>query len=201
MIWREHYELKDRHAMLSPSSPAWINYDLVKMATALSKWNAAERGTKLHALAKECIDLGVNVVSESDDRLQKTMGLYVNDCIQYKMKTEQTLYYSPILFGTADAIRFENQTNTLYIFDLKTGTTTASFRQLEIYACLFCLEYGFNPLDLSYELRIYQNSEIRYEFPTPEHIDNILQKILNASEMVYKLRGGGDEFGNIPPVV
>lgn len=74
------------------------------------------------------------------------------------MTPEQVLYYSENCFGTADAISFRN--NFLRIHDLKTGVVPAHMEQLEIYAALFCLEYRVKPMDISMELRIYQNDDV-----------------------------------------
>lgn len=187
MNWNVHYGYEGKHAMLSPSTPAWLNYDEAHMAVATSKWAAAERGTKLHALAKQCIDLHIYVERDSTDVLQKTFGLYVHDCIDNRMRTEQVLVYSPRVFGTADAISFNENTLGIKVFDLKTGSTPASFRQLEIYAALFGLEYGVRPI--SYDLRIYQNGDIRYEQPTVDHMDGITNKIISADKMLVSIGG------------
>jgi hypothetical protein len=34
------------------------------------------------------------------------LGMYINDCINEGMETEQVLFYSENCFGTADAIKF-----------------------------------------------------------------------------------------------
>ncbi len=65
------------------------------------------------------------------------------------MVTEQTLYFSENCFGTADTISFRR--NKLRIHDLKTGITATSEKQLEVYAALFCLEYGASPFDIEIE--------------------------------------------------
>ena len=64
------------------------------------------------------------------------------------------------------------------VHDLKTGATPASFKQLEIYAALFCLEYRVDPLKIQYELRIYQNDDVLVENPTGIEIEQIMQKII-----------------------
>ena len=51
------------------------------------------------------------------------------------------------------------------IFDFKTGYIKASFKQLDIYAALFCLEYRISPEDITIEQRIYQSNEITYYSP------------------------------------
>lgn len=79
------------------------------------------------------------------------------------MTPEQPLYFSDNCFGTADAISFRK--NELRIHDLKTGSTPANLKQLEIYAALFCLEYNKDPTSIKIVLRIYQNNEIFEEEP------------------------------------
>ncbi len=88
------------------------------------------------------------------------------------MVTEQTLYFSENCFGTADTISFRR--NKLRIHDLKTGITATSEKQLEVYAALFCLEYGASPFDIEIELRIYQRDEIRIFDSVPELISSII---------------------------
>ena len=89
---------------------------------------------------------------------KKTLYAYVNDAIGYRMDTEVVLFYSDRFFGTADAISFNN--GYLRIHDLKTGVVPAHIEQLEIYAAFFCLEHGFDPHELKFELRIYQSNDI-----------------------------------------
>ena len=101
-------------------------------------------GTRLHAWAKETIDLGIK-----QPRSKKTIYAYVNDAIGFRMSTEVVLYYSDRFFGTADAISFRN--GFLRIHDLKTGKTAVHMEQLEIYAALFCLEYRVKPGDIEIE--------------------------------------------------
>ena len=41
--------------------------------------------------------------------------------------------------------------------------------QLEVYAALFCLEYGYKPNDIGIELRLYQSDEVIVEEPRPRY--------------------------------
>ena len=138
MNFNKHFSLEGQHAFLGASKYHWINYDEDKLVESYSKFKATQRGTELHDFAARCIKLGQRL-PKSD----KTLNLYVNDAITYKMTPEQVLYFSENCFGTADAIGFRN--NLLRIHDLKTGVTPAHMEQLEIYAALFCLEYGKRP--------------------------------------------------------
>jgi hypothetical protein len=116
---------------------------------------------------------------------RKTLHLYVNDAIGYRMVTEQKLVYSNICFGTADAISFRK--NILRIHDLKTGATPTSMHQLEIYAALFCLEYDFDPKDIKIELRIYQLDEVLVHEPSLETIYYKMNKIISSDKQLEKL--------------
>ena len=170
MIFNKHSELEGLHAFLSPSSPQWLNYDLEKLETVYQNRMNVERGTRLHALAKELIDLGQKL-----PKSKKTLNMYVNDSIGFKQTTEQILYFSPKCFGTADSISFRN--NILRIFDLKTGYIPAHIEQLLVYAALFCLEYKYNPEKIGMDLRIYQNDEIVFHEPDAKDILEIMEKI------------------------
>ena len=75
---------------------------------------------------------------------------------------------------------------------MKTGSTPASFKQLEIYAALFCLEYRVDPLKIQYELRIYQNDEVLIETPSGAEIEDIMRKIIIFDEQIDKLKGESD---------
>ena len=161
MNFNKHYEFDENdHAFLSPSRHHWINYDTDKLVQAFTNWQAAKVGTRIHAWAKETILLGIKQAKSN-----KTVNMFINDAIGYRMTPEQILVYSSLCFGTADAICFDERHNILRIHDLKTGVTKAHMEQLELYAALFCLEYEKNPNDIEIELRIYQNDEIEVHIP------------------------------------
>jgi len=142
---------------------------------------AAVKGTELHAFAHEAIRLGVKLPNS-----KKTLHLYVNDAIGYRMNIEQILYYSPNAFGTADTISYRK--GKLRIHDLKTGFTPCSEHQLEVYAALFCLEYEMKPMSIEIELRIYQNDEVRIYEADPDVITHIMDKIVSFDKQITKLR-------------
>src|SRR5574344_1877857 len=52
----------------------------------------------------------------------------------------------------------------------KLSKTQTSIKQLEIYAALFCLEYGFHPNEINIELRLYQYDEVLVHHPEPEEL-------------------------------
>ncbi len=181
MNFNKHYSLEGKHAFMGASKYHWINYDEEKMAESYTKFQATLKGTVLHDFACQCIQLGQKL-----PKSQKTLNMYVNDAIGFKMKPEQVLYYSDNCFGTADAIVFRN--NLLRIHDLKTGVTKAHMEQLEIYAALFCLEYKKRPSDIDMELRIYQNNEIIVYNPTAEDIVPIMDKIITFDKLLDKIK-------------
>ena len=180
MIFTKHSNLEGLHAPFGASQSAWLRYDDEKILSVYSNMKAKEMGTRLHAWAKETIDLGIK-----QPRSKKTIYAYVNDAIGYKMDTEVILFYSPRFFGTADAICFRN--GTLRIHDLKTGATKVHMEQLMIYAALFCLEYKIKPTDIEIELRIYQSDEVLYHNPPAEDIKSIMDRIIYLDKMLERL--------------
>lgn len=181
MIFNTHSNLAGQHAFLSASKYHWVNYDEEKLEHAYIAALAAKRGTELHAFAHEAIRLGIRL-----PKSPKTLHLYVNDAIGYRMSCEIILYYSDNAYGTCDTIAFRN--NTLRIHDLKTGLITTSEKQLEVYAALFCLEYGFKPHAIKMELRIYQKNEARVFFPDPDLIVHIMDRIITFDKRINQIR-------------
>lgn len=181
MNFNKHYALDGKHAFLSASNYHWINYTEDKLIERYTTHQAAMKGTILHDFAKSCIDLGQKL-----PKSQKTLNMYVNDAIGFKMQPEQVLCYSDNCFGTADAISFRN--NLLRIHDLKTGTSKVKMEQLEVYAALFCLEYNMKPGNIEIELRIYQNNDIIVYNPTAEDILPIMDKIMSFDRLIDKMK-------------
>ena len=180
MNFNDHSSLQGMHALLSPSKYHWIRYDDEKITQYFINHMAIERGVRLHAYAEESINLGQKL-----PRSKKTLNMYVNDSIGYKMNSEQILYYSPYCFGTADSISFEK--NLLRLHDLKTGATPAHIEQLEIYAALFCLEYNKKPKNIEMDLRIYQNDDVIYHEPDPTDVSNIMERIISGDKIINSL--------------
>ena len=182
MNFHKHFEVKEgSHAFLGASKYHWLNYDDEKIALSYKKFLATQKGTELHAFAAECIKLGQKL-----SKSKKTLNMYVNDAIGYKMTPEQILYYSENCFGTADSISFRN--NFLRIHDLKTGEIPAHMEQLLIYAALFCLEYKVKPSEIETELRIYQSDEIVYFNPTSEDITPVMNRIITGDKIIAKIK-------------
>lgn len=181
MIFNKHSNLEGQHAFLGASKYHWINYSEDKVANVYSNFLAAQKGTELHDFAAQCIKLGQKL-----PKSKKTLNMYVNDAIGYKMTPEQILYYSENCFGTADSISFRN--GLLRIHDLKTGVIPAHMEQLMIYAALFCLEYKINPTDIDMELRIYQTDEVLFCNPTGAEILPITDKIISFDKIITNIK-------------
>lgn len=187
MNFNKHYDLEGRHAFLGASKYHWLNYSEEKVAESYLNQMAKEKGTELHEFAAQCIRLGIKL-----PKSKKTLNMYVNDAIGFKMTPEQPLYYSDNCFGTTDTICFRKNKETgrdlLRIHDYKSGKIPAHMEQLEIYAALFCLEYKIKPTSIDYELRIYQNNEIIYSEPTGEDIIPIIDKIIAFDNIITNIR-------------
>ena len=181
MNFAKHSNLEGAHAFLGASKYHWINYDEEKLIFTYKKHLATLKGTELHEFAAMCISLGQKL-----PKSKKTLNMYVNDAIGFKMQPEQVLYYSDNCFGTADAISFRN--GLLRIHDLKTGATPARMEQLLVYAALFCLEYKVKPGEIEFELRIYQSDDIMICNPTVEDIAPIMDKIISFDKVINRIK-------------
>ena len=171
MIFNKHLELKDKHALLSPSKPYWLNYDQEQLRKFIISQNAAARGTRLHDLAAKLIEEGLKLRGST-----QTMTAYVNDAIGYGMSPEVALKYTDNCFGHADAIGFDH--GLLRIHDLKTGSGPVHMEQLEIYAALCFMEYervyGLKPQNTKVVLRIYQNDQVQEFSPDKDRVEEII---------------------------
>ena len=183
--FNDHSRLRGLHAFMGASKYHWLNYDQEKLISSFYKYKAAERGVELHDFAATCIRLRQKLPHS-----KKTLNMYVNDGIGFRMETEQVLFYSENCFGTCDAICFRD--GVLRIHDYKSGENPAHIEQLQIYAALFCLEYKIDPYDIQIELRIYQNNEVLYDNPEPVIIRAICDKIVEDDLIIKKLKGGED---------
>lgn len=187
MLFNKHSDLAGQHAFLSASKYHWTNYDDEKLDIVFRNAQAARRGDELHQFAHDAIRLGIKM-----PKTQKTLHRYINDAIGFRMSPEQTLYYSDNCFGHADAVGFHpprgEKPAMLRIHDLKTGIIPANVRQLEIYAALFCLEYGYDPQELEIELRIYQSDEVLVYTADPVLIKEIMEKIVRFDKRIDSIR-------------
>lgn len=182
MQFNRHDNLSGQHAFLSPSKYYWVDYDAAKLKDAYRKQKAVSEGVETHDFARRCIERGVKL-----PRKKATLNLYVNDAIRCGLTPEVTLYYSENCFGTADAIGYFEDRNVLMVFDLKTGESKASMKQLYIYAALCCLEYG-PVIRLNDEfqciLRIYQLDEIREERLSASDIVPYMEAIVESDAII-----------------
>ena len=181
MDFNKHYDLTGKHAFLGASKYHWINYDEEKLTESWTRAMAVQRGTQYHELAAMLIRMG-----EKLPRSKKTLNMYVNDAIGFRMTPEQPLYYSENCFGTADAISFRD--GLLRIHDLKTGMIPAHIEQLLVYSALFCLEYHVKPAEIGIELRIYQNDAVLIHEPEVDEIFPIIDKIVSFDKRIRQLR-------------
>lgn len=181
MNFNKHFDLEGKHAFLGASKYHWINYDNEKLAEVYSRYLSVQKGTVLHDFAARCIELGQKL-----PKSKKTLNMYVNDAIGYKMTPEQVLYYSQNCFGTADAISFRN--GMLRIHDLKTGVIPAHMEQLLVYTALFCLEYKVKPSEINVELRLYQNDEVLCHSPEVDEIAPIIDKIITFDKLIERIK-------------
>lgn len=182
MNFNKHSEFVGQHAFLSASNYHWINYSDEKLIDTYSRHLATLRGTIMHEFAAQCIRLGQKL-----PKSKKTLNLYVNDAIGFKMVPEQVLMYSENCFGTTDAICFRDR--LLRIHDYKSGESKASMNQLWIYAALFCLEYKVKPGDIDIECRLYQYDNYEVSKPTAEDIVPIMDKIIRFDKLINKIKG------------
>lgn len=191
MKWNKHWELEGKHAQLSPSGYHWLGYSPEKMRTVYINMMKKEKGTKLHQLASDLINERIQLRP-----LKKAFNMFVNDSIGFMMSSEVLLKYSEFCFGTADAIRYDEQTKTLKVFDLKTGSSKPSFNQLNIYAALFCLEYGYKPEKMSFETRLYQKNGYEISNPTGEEIRGVMNQIKLMDDTIRELLSetGGEVY-------
>ena len=202
VIWQDHKELAGKHAFLGGSNYHWLGDDDEKLIKRYRSMRAKELGTDLHDIAARLISYGFKL-SESEpspffdifglsDETRLTVIRYVNDAIDFEMRPEQCLMYSDCCFGTADAISFDDVTNTLRIHDLKTGVHPCDVRQLMIYAAIFVLEqqqyYGLSPYDISYVLRIYQNKTYKEWTPTADDVNTVCEDIKRKSKIILNIK-------------
>ena len=181
MNFNKHTKLEGQHVFLSASKYHWINYSEDKVIDSYLNALAAQKGTELHEFAATCIKLGQRL-----PKSKKTLNAYVNDAIGFRMSPEVVLYYSDNCFGTADSICFRD--NFLRIHDYKSGVTPAHLEQLEIYAALFCLEYGYEPERIGMELRLYQSDEVIPHVPDPKDIRAIMKTIITFDKLIENIK-------------
>lgn len=189
MIWNDHSRdvPEGAHAFLSPSKSSWIRYSDEQLRERWGSHNAAINGTELHELAAQLIRKKIKLKGT-----HQTFNMYVNDAIGFHLTPEVPLYFSPICFGTADAIGYNEKKRFLRIHDLKTGKTTPHMEQLFIYSALFCLEYEVDPFKMDgVETRLYWMDDILIDNPPAEEIKSIMDTIVDFNKQIISW---GDEI-------
>ena len=205
MNWNRHSNLEGAHAFLSASKYNWLNKTDDELVDSYRNSFSATIGTLLHAYAADCIRYREKLYKRDMhgvkiDLLRRgipencidigavfpNLMTYVNDAIEYRMDSEILLYYSDLCFGTADAIQVSS--DILRIHDLKTGVSPVKMEQLEIYAALFYLEYGYKPERMRTELRIYQLDDILVHEPEIERIREVMNAIVSKDRVLQKLK-------------
>lgn len=173
--FHKHPELEGKHAFLSPSNHSWQRYSKEHLLSVYENELNKERGTRIHAFVSESIKLGFKL-GESTTAIAQ----FVNDAIGFRMQSEVPLYYSHYVFGTADAIRFDEATMTLRIHDLKTGgRPVRTFEQLDAYAALFLLEYGYAPQQVTIIQRLYQAGTFTEQIADTESIAALMSTMMD----------------------
>lgn len=203
MKWNDHLNLKNTHALFSPSTGAWEKYTPERLEERYYTSYATDIGTAIHeeamyhilyrvaikAASKGELKLSLyrrpnipnDVVDALDfDPIFKNYMAYVNDAIGFRMDPEVILYANNLCYGTVDAISYKD--NFLRIHDLKTGLTKAHIEQLFKYAALFCYEYKIDPRKIGSEFRIYQN-DILVVNPTGDEIMRYVDQITEIAKL------------------
>ena len=182
MHFNQHFDLAGKHAFLSASGNSWLRYTPERLEQVYLNSLKKQEGTEIHAFASMAIKHRFKLA-----RLKKALNMFVNDAIGFKMESEQVLYYSDNCFGTADAISFKDR--ELRIHDLKTGDGFVDhFYQLDVYAALFCLEYGIpDPSKIRIVQRLYQNNGFTEQIADPDIIKGTMNKIVESDEILSRL--------------
>lgn len=210
MLWKDHSNDPHdggEHAFLAPSNSAWEGYDDKKTINVFVGKKAKDAGTAIHKFACRRILRRMPLKEHDTDSMVffmienyvpgyaianmdistvfGTVRSYVNDALRYGLYPEKEVYYGPFAYGTADAI---GDDDILRIHDLKTGVVPASFKQLEKYAALYCLDYEVRPEDIESELRIYQNNDILVERPESSVIRHYMDIYTSKSNLLYEFK-------------
>lgn len=193
-----HPELRDKHALFSPSQHNWIDYDEAKLLTFYDNRDAQVVGTQAHVYAAELIRMHYwflehNLPSPISLRRKDSVSLHVMHSINHWLQPEVPVKYSDICFGTSDALGFHLPTKTLRINDLKTGRLPGDMRQLEQYAAIFFAEYApilqykymIDINECKVELRIFQYDDITLVEPPIDYIiGEVLAKARHQHEVL-----------------
>lgn len=164
----------------------------IKLGQTVSSPRAAEKGVRTHIYEKyesapDYRDVLIFSLDYLPSPVFSTVKSFVNDAVGFQMASEERVEYSPLFWGTSDAIKFADE--KLMVFDLKTGIKPAKQDQLIVYSALYCLQHRLNPAKLTTEIRIYQNNEIFVEQPVPEVIKETMDLIVHKNKILTKFLG------------
>lgn len=173
----------------------------IQYRSLVSNLKEIEKGVKTHIHDKyirdqfsdKSRDYGAELIKHMDylpKETYPTVKSFINDSIGFGMKSEDRVEYSKYYFGTADAIRYDTQSKTLRVFDLKTGTRPAKISQLYTYAALYCLQHDLKPDGITFETRIYQSGDILTDNPPTELIYDLMRTIVHGDAIINKFIGG-----------
>jgi len=211
--YNDHRRLEGKHAYLGCSQSSWENRDDEQLVQMYYSKFASEVGTAVHAFAQNCIVNKIKLRKTDDHLIDyflkvewpsekykgskippgaydsrmliETVSLFVNDAIGFRMDSEVILAYNEdYAFGTSDAFSCDEASKTIRVHDLKTGVHPVKMNQLLLYAAQYCLEYGKNPKDYHFELRVYQGGEIIEYFPVADEIIEKMQNIVHATKVL-----------------
>ena len=133
----------------------------------------------------------INEMVQIPSEVFSTVKAYVNDSISFMMEPEKELIFTEDVAGTCDSFSFDKKDRTLKIFDLKTGRQRAKPEQVLIYAAIWCLKENYDPNDISYDFRIYQNDEVLFVNPEPDEIKAIMKQCNFVNDISEELQKGG----------
>ena len=209
--YNDHRRLEGKHAYLGCSQSAWQNRTDEQLVQVYYAKFGPEIGTAIHSFAQDCIKQKMKLRKTDDHMIDyylqciwplktgnyiprgaydskmliETVALFVNDAIGYRMDSEVILVYDEnYAFGTSDAFSCDERTKTIRVHDLKTGIHPAKMTQLLLYAAYYCLEYGKNPHDYKFELRIYQGADIIEYYPPADEVKAHMQSIVCATDVL-----------------
>lgn len=209
--YNDHRKLEGKHAYLGCSQSSWENRSDEQLVQMYYSKFAADIGTACHKFAQDCINQKMKLRKTDDHLIDyyiqvvwpmfsgtlipkgaydskmliETISLFVNDAIGFRMDSEVILAYDETYaFGTSDAFSCDEKEKIIRVSDLKTGTHPVKMTQLLLYAAQYCLEYHKNPKEYSYELRVYQNSEIIEYFPMASEVEEHMQHIVYATKVL-----------------
>lgn len=173
----------------------------IQYKSIVSNLKEIEKGVKTHIhdkyireqISEKSRLYGATLIKHMDylpKETYPTVKMFVNDSISYGMESESKVEYSECFWGTADAIKYDQGSKLLQVFDLKTGSRPGKISQLYTYAALYCLQHDLKPDSISFETRIYQSGDILTDNPPSELIYDLMKTIVHGDSIITKFKGG-----------